>query len=279
MAFDTYESSNEDGLPIVLYRIKWGNTIWQYTSADTVQFYPGPGAGNDFLPVSISDDGLVQGGSSDNEFTVTCESDLPVVALYADSPPTGPVWITVRRKHADDADNEAPVYFVGRVINVSRDDNPAEAVLRCVPISRLLKSGGLRLTWGKNCPHCVYDSGCKVPPLEHQYTVAVATVAGNTFTTLPDMIAEEGTFTGGFVEWDRDGNGTMEMRGIEQQVDAKTFRILGRLPDLVAGAMVNMYPGCDQTASTCDEGFGNIDNYGGFPFMPEKSPFDGTQVF
>jgi uncharacterized phage protein (TIGR02218 family) len=284
MAFDTYEASNHDGLPIVLYRIVWGNTVWQYTSADTIQYYPNKPAdptdhGNDFLPVAISDGGLTQGGSSDNDFTVACESDLPIVALYADSPPTGPVWMTVRRKHADDPASEAPVYFVGRILNVTRDDNDAEASLRCAPISRLLKAGGLRLTWGKNCPHCVYDSGCKVKPLDHQYVAKVAAISGRTITTEVEMIAREGTFTGGFVEWDRDGKGTMEMRGIEQQVDTKNFRVLGRLPDLKVGANVNIYPGCDQTTSTCDEGFDNIDNNGGFPFMPEKSPFDGSQVF
>lgn len=274
MAFDTYESSTHEGRPVALYQIKWGNTVWRYTSADTAQTYDG----NDFLPVSIRDDGMTQGGSNENDFAVRCQVDLPIVALFADSPPTAPVWLTVRRKHEDDPDHEAPVYWVGRIANIIRTENMAEADIRGVSISKLLKSGGLRLTWSKNCPHCVYDSACRANPAAHKYERVVDTVAGSSLTITTDTIPAEGTFTGGFVEWDRDGLGTLERRGIEAQVNGTTIKVLGRLPDLAPGDPITLYPGCDQTASTCANGFDNIDNNGGFFFMPEKSPF-GSQVF
>lgn len=275
MSFDAFETSTNEGRPIALYEFRWGNTVWRYTSADIKQTY----GGNDFLPVSIRDDGMTQGGSSENDFLVHAQSDLPIVALFADSPPTAPVWLRVRRKHADDPDNEAPVYWVGRVTNVVRLENQAEADIRGVSITKLLKSGGLRLTWGKNCPHCIYDSQCRVDPADHQYEREVEAVSGPFLTLTEETIASEGTFTGGYVEWDRDGLGTLERRGIEVQTSTTQVKVLGRLPSLAPGDTVRLYPGCDQTTSTCDQGFDNIDNNGGFWFMPEKSPFDGTQVF
>lgn len=278
MAFDTYEAGSTNGRPIALYEIRWGNTRWKYTSADTDQFYPDDSVeGNRFRAIAISDGGMTQGGSSENDFTVEAQSDIPVVALFADSAPTGQVWLTVRRKHADDPADEAPVYWVGRLTNVTKDDNPTMATLRGVSAIRLLKSGGLRMTWNKNCPHCIYDFGCKVDPLEHEYEVIVQAVAGPVVTLAVATVAEEGTFTGGYAEWDRDGNS--EKRGIEVQMSDTQVKLLGRAPGLAAGDTIKLYPGCDQTTSTCDEGFGNIDNNGGFFFMPEKSPFDGTQVF
>lgn len=280
MSFDTYEVSNSRGRPIALYEIRWGNTVWKYTSADSVQYYPDDSdEGNRFLPVAIRDDGMTQGGSSENDFTVHTQGDLPVVLLYADSPPTMPVWLTVRRKHADDPDHEAPVYWVGRIANVQRLDNMAEADIRGISISKLLKTGGLRLTWGKNCPHCVYDSACRADPADHRYARVVQAVQGPFLTITVETDPAEGSFTGGFVEWDRDGKGTMERRGIEAALSTTKVKVLGRLPGLMAGAAVNLYPGCDQTVSTCNDGFDNIDNNGGFFFMPEKSPFDGSQVF
>ena len=275
MSFDAFETSNNNGRPIALYQFVWGNTIWRYTSADSLQTY----GGNDFLPVAIRDDGMTQGGSNENDFMVHSQVDLPIVLLYADSPPTAPVWLTVRRKHADDPDNEAPVYWVGRVANIVRTENMAEADIRGVSIGKLLKSGGLRLTWGKNCPHCVYDSQCRVPHADHAYPRIAATVSGNLLTITTPTDPDEGTFTGGFIEWDRDGLGTLERRGIEAQIDSSTIKVLGRIPNLAPGDDVTLYPGCDQTTSTCEDGFANLDNNGGFPFMPEKSPFDGSQVF
>lgn len=283
MSFDQFETSNANGRPIALYTIKWGNSVWRYTSADSEQTWTEIVSGvptvRTFLPISIRDDGMTQGGSTENDFQVHCQSDIPVVALFADSPPTSPVTLVVRRKHADDPDDEAPVYWIGRISNVVKGENQAEADLRGISIAKLLKSGGLRLTWNKNCPHCIYDSECKVDAQLHRYGRTVVSVVGSTLTVDQDTLAPETSFTGGFVEWDRDGLGTLERRGIEMQIDARTVKVLGRMPGLVAGLSVGLYPGCDQTTSTCDGAFDNIDNNGGFWFMPEKSPFDGTQVF
>lgn len=278
MAFDDFEVSDDKGRPIALYQFRWGGTLWKYTSADTDQWYPDDSEeGNRFRAVSMFDEGMVQGGSSENDFIVHGQSDLPIVLLFADSPPTAPVWLTVRRKHPDDPDNEAPVYWVGRISNVVRTENQAEADIRGISIGKLLKSGGLRLTWNKNCPHCVYDSGCRVDPDDHAYEVEVEEVSGSMVTLAEATVPAEGTFTGGFAAWNRQGE--IERRGIEQAVSSTVLKILGRAAGLSPGDTITLYPGCDQTVSTCDEGFDNIANNGGFPFMPEKSPFDGTQVF
>lgn len=275
MSFTEYETSNDQGRPIALYEFRWDTLRWRYTSADVEQIY----GGQTYAPISIRDDGMTQGGSSENDFTVTAQSDIPLVALFGDSPPTRPVWLTVRRKHADDPLDEAPVYWVGRVANVLRQENPAEALIRGISISKLLKSGGLRLTWGKNCPHCIYDSACRVDPQDHKYTVTVAEVSGPYLTFVEPTVPDEGSFTGGYVDWDRGGTGVSELRGIEEMISSTKIKVLGRLPGLEIGDSIDLFPGCDQTASTCAAGFDNLDNNGGFFFMPEKSPFDGTQVF
>lgn len=280
MSFDAYETSNNQGRPIALYELRWGTVYWRYTSADEDQWFPDDSEpGNRFRAISIRDEGMTQGGSAENDFTVNCQSNLPIVELYADSPPTRPVWLTVRRKHADDPDNEAPVYWVGRIANVVREENAAEAIIRGVSISKLLKSGGLRLTWGRNCPHCIYDSACSVDPALHNYTRTVTAITGQVVTFDPPTVPGEGTFTGGYVEWDRGGTGVTELRGIEAAISDTQVKVLGRLPGLEIGDSIDLHPGCDQTVATCKDGFNNLPNNGGYWFMPEKSPFDGSQVF
>ena len=47
---------------------------------------------------------------------------------------------------------------------------------------------------------------------------------------------------------------------------------------LEIGSEITLYPSCDRTTTGCNL-FDNLPNYGGFPHLPGKSPFDGSQVF
>ncbi|MDG4870579.1 phage BR0599 family protein, partial [Guyparkeria sp. 1SP6A2] len=47
---------------------------------------------------------------------------------------------------------------------------------------------------------------------------------------------------------------------------------------LEVGQEIEVYPGCDRTAATCNAKFNNLLNYGGFDFIPPKGPFEGTSI-
>ena len=44
------------------------------------------------------------------------------------------------------------------------------------------------------------------------------------------------------------------------------------------GLVIRIYPGCDRTKETCQSKFNNLNNYGGFPFIPLKNPFGGSSI-
>jgi hypothetical protein len=48
---------------------------------------------------------------------------------------------------------------------------------------------------------------------------------------------------------------------------------------LAIGDEVTVSPGCAHTQAVCNDVYSNGENYGGFPFMPRKNPFDGTPVY
>ena len=279
MTFNTPEISNQDGQPIALYTLEWGNTVWRYTSADRNITRVEGGQPRTYLAVAISDNGMVQGGDSNADFTIKAPSNLPIAALYRGTAPSASIYLTVRRKHVDDPDNEAPVFWVGTVGNVKGvDDATIEIVGRTLTAS--FKRSGLRLSWQKNCPHILYDSSCSANPGSYAIAGTITDLTGNSITV--DGSAGDQTadwFDGGYVRWEADGNGTMERRGIERTLAPGTFAIYGRTNGLVIGQAVTLYPGCQHTPSACDGKFNNLPNYGGFPFLPGKSPFDGTPVF
>ena len=49
--------------------------------------------------------------------------------------------------------------------------------------------------------------------------------------------------------------------------------------DLTVGDTVKAFAGCNHTTEVCDGKFANLLNYGGFPFIPQKNPMDGTIIF
>jgi hypothetical protein len=106
--FDRRESSQADGSPIRLYLLEWGNTRWRYTSADQpISRYEDVPDEDGILqrelvtyaPVPCNDEGMTQGGSSNNAFTLKVPGNLPVVELFRSTPPTESIWLTVRTVH------------------------------------------------------------------------------------------------------------------------------------------------------------------------------------
>lgn len=278
MSFDTYEISNSAGRPISLYEFRYGNTYYRYCTADQNQIV---GEDEDGYPavweaLTISDDGVTQGGSDQNDLQVETQADMPIVAIFRNGQPSGKVWLSVRHWHIGDPDEETPLVWSGTVTNAVEVDS---ATYRLIgrSLAGTYDKQGLRLSWTRMCPHALYsDFGCKVDKDEHAYPRTIATLTGNGFTCTAHAEPDEGTFAGGFVEWLRT-DGSLERRGIESQT-GNDFRVMGSTSGLVIGTEVTIYPGCARTTATC-KAFDNLPNYGGFPHLPGKSPFDGSPVF
>ncbi len=116
--FDRQESSQSDGSPIRLYLLEWGKTSWRYTSADQAVFRYEMVPDDDgtpvrtlveYVPVPCNDEGMTQGGSSNNAFTLHVPGNLPVVELFRSTPPTESIWLTVRTIHAPKEQLDLPV--------------------------------------------------------------------------------------------------------------------------------------------------------------------------
>lgn len=276
MSFNTAEISTQDGRPAALYLLEWGNTEWAYTSADEDITYgvDKKGQPRKYVARAVSDNGMTQGGSSQNDFTVDCPTDLPICDLYRGTPPSETIWLTVRRMHEGEAD--APIYWTGNVTNVKRVD-AANAQIVGKPITASFKRTGLRLCWTRECPHFLYDSGCKVNPANFKTVGSILLLTGNSITLAVDPGKPAAYYQGGFIEWQANADGTLERRMIQEHI-GNLLNIFGLTDGLAIGQQISMYPGCDRSPQTCKDKFNNLSNSGDFHFMPGTSPF-GTQIF
>ena len=277
MTHSALEISNAGGNPVEFYEFRYGSTYWRYNTGD-ISITRGLnqlGAPAVWAPKSISRDGITQGGSEQNELELTVQKDLPIASLFQGKRPSGRVWLTLRESHYDDPDLEFSVRWVGSVSNAVSVD-PATTRLVCRSIAGSYDRNGLRLTWDRMCPHALYGVGCNIPASSHNYPRVIATLTGTNFTCTAHAEPVQGSFTGGFLEYIR-ADGSLETMGILKQT-GNDFRVLGSTAGLAVATVITLYPGCARNTTNCKL-FGNLANYGGFPHMPGKSPFDGTPVF
>jgi hypothetical protein len=161
LGFNLFEIASFFSRPVCLYEFAWGGKVWRYTSADRVVDYGVDADDNpiEWLPISISDNGFTQGASPE-PFTITLPRSLEFVQLFNGTPPSRRSRIIARRFHKDDPDQEATVYWVGTIGSVKGVDAVKAEVIG-LSISQTTRRTGLRLGWEVNCPHALFDGGCR----------------------------------------------------------------------------------------------------------------------
>jgi len=281
MTFNTIEISSEGGRPVALYDFRYGNTRWYYCTADEDQIVGKDEAGNPITwkAHTISDGGVTQGGSDQNDLRILVQEDNPIAQLFRNTQLSGKCWLTVRRWHLGDPEGETPLIWMGTVIGAPEQDDATKQLV-CRALGGSYDRQGLRLAWSRMCPHVLYGIGCNVNNSnrkeDHAYPRVIETLDGIRFSCTGHEEPDEGTFSGGFLEFARE-DGSLDRRAIEKQ-DGNDFVVLGSTYGLSVGKAVTLYPGCPRNTTTC-KAFDNLPNYGGFPHLPGTSPFDGSPVF
>lgn len=271
MTYDALERSNASALPIALYEFTFGSATWRFSSDEEDTELNGVL----YKALPISDSGVVQSGdASSDEMTVTMPKGEPVAIMLNGQPPSEKIWLTLRRMHRGEA--EAPIIWVGYVVSCKQIDTVAVEI-SCKMLTAGFDRNGLRLSFGRQCPHALYDISCRVNKAAYGVTFEVDAIEGNSIVSSDLLAFPTGWFSNGFFEWPR-FVGAVERRGVENHSGAR-LTILGTAVGLKAGDMITAYPGCSRTRSDCKNKFNNLPNFGGIPHMPGKSPFQGDPVF
>lgn len=273
MTFDALEISNYDAIPVALYEFTLGasGNKWHYVSGEQdVNF-----GGFVYEATAISDSGIIQSGDVQNDdYTVTMPASSPFASLFIGTPPSVEIFLVVRSLNRGDP--EAPIVWVGQVRSTKRVNLVTLEVV-CKTLTASLNRNGLRLAWGRGCPHALYDRNCKVLPSNHGVVVQIQGLTGASIISSGLNLLPAKFLDGGYFEW-AIMPGVSEKRMIESCV-GPVVNVLGTTDGLLVGMWLALYPGCDRTTPTCQNKFNNLANYGGFPHMPNKSPFDGDPVF
>jgi uncharacterized phage protein (TIGR02218 family) len=129
-----------------------------------------------------------------------------------------------------------------------------------------MRRAGLRYKAELICQHSLYSADCGANQPEKRVDDTIASISGTTLTMNVTGTYDDGWFSGGILEYGGNARFITSHSG-------NTITISRPLAGLGIGESVALYPGCDRTMSTCKDKFDNLDNYLGFPWIPQENPF------
>lgn len=265
MSFFDREKSAYGGQPLELYRFAMGDQEWAFTSADhevvlsETEKYP---------PLYIKRGGFTRGGDT-NKSTLEIEvaASNPVALLYRNGWLAKAVMVTILRRHYEDT--ESVMIWRGRVTGCKWAGSTA--TLTSDAATTLFQRVGLRRVFQVGCPHPLYGPACRLDAGAWQVSGTVTEVKGSLAAIAAAAAHADGYFLGG-----------MLLFGVEYRLivghEKNQITLIDGIAGLAAGATVTLWPGCDRSTGCCADRFGNLDNYGGLPFLPQKNPFSGDAI-
>ena len=272
MSFEVIELSTFGGAPVELFEFQTDSEVRRYcTSDENVTF--GGAVYDGTYPIKRTKIEASQ-DEGRSPIKVTASADLPFALNYVSNPPSSIATLSIKAYHQNDTDSQAVILWLGRVTNVKFDGD--EAIVRCEPVFSSLKRPALRRMYQTSCPHVLYGTACKVNKTSLQLITTITTNDSQVITNASISGQPDGYYTGGFVMWD--DNGKIARQTIKSHVGS-VLTLLNPMFGLVTGKSITIFPGCDHALATCINKFNNVDNYGGFPYIPTKNPFGGNSIF
>lgn len=253
--------------------------MWTVTSADAAESYNS----ETYASVTIGRDEFeTKGELSKASLEITVGLDDGMGKRWLRTFIDQLVTLTIFSKVAD----EVSVAWKGRLTSI----NPVGAELKLVfeSIFTSLRRPGLRKRYQRSCPHTLYGRGCNLNKEDFSVNGHI-TFASNEIVIVPEAgDYENGYFRGGIIEGpdgsfrfitDHDNLTLTLIRTSESIVENFLVSGYGGSYGMFYGGLsCRIFPGCSREIIVCKNRFDNISNYGGFPFIPLRNPFDGSSI-
>lgn len=210
--------------------------------------------------------------------SITLRTKNPAVQAIAATDDYTEVSVTIWQGWVGDPDEEYVVAFRGRVVRPAYGVFLAQLDLASALTSMARQSAGEIAQ--ELCDHTHYHTnvdgtGCGLNIEDWLQAAQVTSVDGARLTVPLAGLQPDGTFTLGEFRWGGGAYLIASHAGSILTID----RVVPGLAAAVAGAAqdCDIAPGCDGSLARC-EAFDNVYRYGGLPFAPKESPYDGRSI-
>ena len=263
-----------DGAPVHLFQFNYENTDYRFTNVK---------GGYTALGYNWSEKGIKMGNvetteeMNKNNLDLDFSRDDSFGSLFLSEQQDNVTSVTVYRGYHNDNDSEFIALWKGRV--ASNQERRNLITLTCESIFTSLKRPGLRGRYSKTCRHSLYNRGCNIDPDQpsplgfyDEDIVSDVSADGLTLTINAASLKANGYYRGGMLRAPDGVHRFIKAHDGDQITVSKPH------VGFVASDGVFLYPGCDRSTNICLNRFDNLDNFGGFPYVPSKNPFDGTRL-
>lgn len=268
MSYINLEQSTDLGRPSFGYEFIRGSEEFRFSSLEQDVQYNG----HTWLGSSISHSAISQTEDlSKNNIQIKFPVTDPFAVQYAGDTISDVTTLTIYRAQSTDAEAFVAVIWKGRIAGCNASDKIIS--INCESIFTSLRRPGLRATFQKTCRHSLYGRGCNLDMELFASVGSCTSIAGNVVNVSGAAnLGTAGYYTGGIIKA-ADG----VMRTISNH-SGNALTLLRPIFGLTAGQAITLYPGCSHVMSACNEKFNNLDNFGGFPWIPSKNPMGGSSI-
>lgn len=247
-----------------LYEFVCGSSAWRYAATSEREI---AWDGRTFSPEYVDRSALhFSSDFAKDRLSVTLPATAGIAAAFLSGTPDFRPSLTIYRGSLGGSYEPAWKGLVtGAAFAFSEGEYSCE--LSCETAMSLMERTGLFRKYELSCPHTLYSAPCGVAQALFAVQARVE-AAGGFMLTVPTG-KPDGWFSGGQI---------VLSSGERRYISSSSGSIL-RLEHLLPhaeGKIATLYPGCDKSRATCQGKFGNGINFGGFPWMPEASPFTST---
>ena len=283
MSYESYEESLFHGEPVELLLFIYGTGATDFVAYTDCEI-PITHQGRTYEPFPLERDAINSSGTLDKSgLNLRVDGNSAIAELFRVYPPSQTVSLIIKAGHVGDPDADFKAIWTGRVLSCGWEDNVA--TLTCEPVASSMLRTGLRRHYQYGCPHALYmgnaEGGCRASKAAATRTTTVSTVAGS-LLTLPSGWhgpREPQKFINGLIEWTSPGGSVMRRAILRINEGTNVITMGGPIPALSAGATVAVILGCNHQMTDCAELHNNINDFGGQPWIPTKSPFGNTQNY
>ncbi len=274
-------STNSDAMyNAILRAVPTESKVWTYTSGDTAITFMGETY--EPIPLGRSEVEIKQELSRAN-LEIRLDLDNVMGKRWLHDLVETPIGLTIFEMGED---GEVGVVWKGRLLGVK--PTMSEIVLNFESVFTSLRRPGLRARYQRSCRHMLYSRGCGISKDAWAVNGVPTNVNGNVVTVPEAANYPAGYFTTGMLEGP-DGTLRFIVAHSESQLTlirpfvslAKALTLDGyglSYGQYYGGVGVRLFPGCDRTRNTCLNRFNNLNNYGGFDWIPLRNPFDGSSI-
>lgn len=254
--------------------------VWTFTSGDEPVEY----MGETYTPVPIGrSEAETKNELSRANIEVKMDLDNSMGQRWLHDRIEAMVTLTIFER---DEDDEISIVWKGRLSGVK--PTMSEIVLNFESVFTSLRRPGLRARYQRACRHVLYGRGCSLNKDDFAVFGKVTAVS-NEVVTVPEAASyDDGYFAGGMIEGP---DGTLRFITTHVGQNLTLIRPLeginkglvnagyGKSYGMYYGGLgCRIFPGCPRDRNTCNNRFNNLPNYGGFPFIPLRNPFDGSSI-